>query len=115
MPIDLSCPIFGHLVRIPAKPHRSSSMITQAPLSEARRTVSPSMGESDVTFRRLLRQLPRPLLRLAFPRRRLEPLGPLDPSVDRSRQRTADNLFRVRDGATEAAVHVEIEREWRPT
>jgi hypothetical protein len=55
------------------------------------------------------------LLRLAFSHRRIEPLGPVDPSVDRAGQRTADNLFRVRDGATEAAVHVEIEREWRPT
>ena len=72
------------------------------------------MGETDVTFRHLLRRLPRPILRLAFPRRRIEPLGPLDPSVDRARQRTSDNLFRVRDGTTEAAVHVEIERAWRP-
>jgi hypothetical protein len=71
------------------------------------------MGETDVTFRHLLRGLPRPILRLAFPRRKLEPLGALDPSVDRPRQRTADSLFRVRDGATEAAVHVEIERAWR--
>jgi len=71
------------------------------------------MGETDVTFRHLLRGLPRPILRLAFPRRRLEPLGPLDPSVDRPRQRTADSLFRVRDGSSEAAVHVEIERAWR--
>src|SRR3954452_13529502 len=71
------------------------------------------MGETDVTFRQLLRGLPRPILRLAFPRRRLEPLGTLDPSVDRPRQRTADSLFRVRDGAAEAAVHVEIERAWR--
>jgi hypothetical protein len=71
------------------------------------------MGETDVTFRHLLRGLPRPILRLAFPRRRLEPLGPLDPSVDRPRQRTADSLFRVRDGSGEAAVHVEIERAWR--
>jgi hypothetical protein len=71
------------------------------------------MGETDVTFRHLLRGLPRPILRLAFPRRKLEPLGPLDPSVDRPRQRTADSLFRVRDGKAEAAVHVEIERAWR--
>src|ERR1051326_1840588 len=71
------------------------------------------MGETDVTFRQLLRGLPRPILRLALPRRRLEPLGPLDPSVDRPRQRTADSLFRVRDGSGEAAVHVEIERAWR--
>jgi hypothetical protein len=66
------------------------------------------MGETDVTFRHLLRGLPRPILRLAFPRRKLEPLGPFDPSVDRPRQRTADSLFRVRDGSAEAAVHVEI-------
>jgi hypothetical protein len=71
------------------------------------------MGETDVTFRHLLRGLPRPILRLAFPRRRLEPLGPLDSSVDRPRQRTTDNLFRVRDRTGEAAVHVEIERAWR--
>jgi hypothetical protein len=71
------------------------------------------MGETDVTFRHLLRGLPRPILRLAFPRRRLEPLGPLDPSVDRPRQRTADSLFRVRDSTGQAAVHVEIERAWQ--
>jgi len=71
------------------------------------------MGESDIAFRHLLRGLPRPILRLAFPHHPLEPLGPIDPSVDRPRQRTADNLFRVRDGAREAAVHVEIERGWR--
>lgn len=29
------------------------------------------------------------------------------------RQRTSDGLFRVRDRTGEAAVHVEIEREWR--
>ncbi|HWO20441.1 MAG TPA: hypothetical protein VNO30_16845 [Kofleriaceae bacterium] len=72
------------------------------------------MGETDVTFRRLLRVLPRPILQLAFPNRQLEPLGSLDPSVDRTRPRTADNLFRVRDGSAEVAVHVEIERDWRP-
>jgi hypothetical protein len=72
------------------------------------------MGETDVTFRHLLRELPRPILQLAFQRRRLEPLGPLDPSVDRPRQRTSDNLFRVRDRTGEAAIHVEIERAWRP-
>jgi len=74
------------------------------------------MGETDVTFRHLLRGLPQPLLQLAFPGRGIVPLGPpLDPSVDRARQRTADSMFRVRDGRLEAAVHVEIEREWRPT
>jgi hypothetical protein len=62
----------------------------------------------------LLRALPRPILQLAFPGRQIEPLGPLDPSVDRSRQLTTDNLFRVRDHTVEAAVHVEVEREWRP-
>ena len=73
------------------------------------------MGETDVTFRRLLRKSPRPFLQLAFPHRRVEPFGPpLDASVDRSRQRTVDNLFRIRDGDAEAAVHVEIERDWRP-
>jgi len=72
------------------------------------------MGETDVTFRRLLRVLPRPILQLAFPTRQLEPLGALDPSVDRTRPRTADNLFRVRDGSAEVAVHVEVERDWRP-
>jgi len=75
------------------------------------------MGETDITFRHLLRGWPRTLLQLAFPRHRLEPLGPVDPSVDRPRQRTADNLFRVRDdsmqGSGEAVVHVETEREWR--
>lgn len=71
------------------------------------------MGETDVTFRHLLRDLPQPILRLAFPRNRLVPLGPLDPSVDKPRQRTSDNLFRVRHGAQEAAVHVEVERQWR--
>jgi hypothetical protein len=73
------------------------------------------MGETDVTFRRLLRGLPGPILQLAFPDRRLEPFGPpLDPSLDRSRSRTADNLFRVRDGSSEAVVHIEVERDWRP-
>ena len=71
------------------------------------------MGETDVTFHHLLRGLPQPILRLVFPRRRLEPLGTLDSSVDRTRRLTVDNLFRVRNGKTEAAVHVEIEREWR--
>lgn len=66
------------------------------------------MGETDVTFRRLLRVLPRPILQLAFPDRHLEPIGPpIDPSLDRARPRTADNLFRVRDGDGEAVVHVE--------
>ena len=72
------------------------------------------MGELDVSLRRLVRGSPQPLLQLAFPGRALESLGPFDASVDRPRQRTSDNLFRVRDGALEAAVHVEIEREWRP-
>jgi hypothetical protein len=73
-----------------------------------------AMGETDVTFRHLLRGLPRPILRLAFPGRSLDPLGPLDPSVDRPRQRTADSLFRASDGKVEVGVHVEIERDWRP-
>ena len=71
------------------------------------------MGETDITFRHLFRGWPRTLLQLAFPRHRLEPLGPVDPSVDRPRQRTADNLFLVRDHSIEAVVHVETEREWR--
>lgn len=71
------------------------------------------MGEMGVTFRHLLRGLPRPILRLAFWHRALGPAGPLDPSVDRPRQRTTDNLLRIRDGGAETAVHVEIERAWR--
>ena len=72
------------------------------------------MGETDITFRRLLRGLPRPLLRLAFPGHKIEPCGTFDSSVDQPRRRTSDNLFRVRDSAGDAAVHVEIERDWRP-
>lgn len=72
------------------------------------------MGETDITFRRLLRALPEPILRLAFPRRTLRVVGPLDASADRPRQRTADAMFRVRDGRAECAVHVEVERGWRP-
>lgn len=88
-------------------------MFARSQSSEARASVPVAMGETDVTFRHLLRGLPQPILRLAFPRRHLEPLGAIDPSVDRPRQRTADSLFRVRDGDSEAVVHVEIEREWR--
>ena len=83
--------------------------------SEVLAIVRGAMGETDVSLRRLVRRLPRPLLRLAFPDRELEPLGSFDASVDRPRQRTSDNLFRVRDGDAEVAVHVEIERDWRPT
>jgi hypothetical protein len=72
-----------------------------------------AMGEVDISFRHLLRKLPRPLLRLAFPHQALEPLGPVDASVDRSRQLTTDNLFRVRADSGEVYVHVELEREWR--
>lgn len=71
------------------------------------------MGEIDVTFRSLLRALPQPLLRLAFPGHVIEPLGAFDASVDRPRQRTSDNLFRVRYRDFIAAIHVEIERDWR--
>jgi hypothetical protein len=81
---------------------------------EGARYRASAMGEMDVSLRRLVRRMPRPLLQLAFPDRPLEPLGPFDPSVDRARQRTADNLFRVRDSEGEVAVHVEIERGWRP-
>jgi hypothetical protein len=77
--------------------------------------VHSAMGEMDVTFRRMLRDVPQPILQLAFPGRQLEVFGPpLDPSLDRPRQRTGDNLLRVRDGDSEAVVHVEFEREWRP-
>jgi hypothetical protein len=73
------------------------------------------MGEMDVTFRHLLRNLPQPILRLAFPRHQLEPLGPFDASVDRARQLTTDSLFRIRHGDADAAMHIEIERDWRPS
>jgi len=71
------------------------------------------MGETDIAFRHLLRELPDPLLQLAFPRRRLRFLGPLDASTDRPRQLTTDTLFRVREGREECIVHVEVERGWR--
>jgi len=81
--------------------------------SELRAIVRAPMGELDVTFRHLLRGLPRPILKLAFPGRSLEPIGPpLDPSLDRLRPRTADNLFRVRADTGEVAVHIEAERDW---
>lgn len=73
-----------------------------------------AMAELDITFRRLLRELPQPMLHLAFPHRSLEPLGPLDPSVDRTRQLTTDNMLRAIAGSTEVVVHVEVERDWRP-
>ena len=73
------------------------------------------MGEIDLSFRTLIRQRPRPLLQLAFPGHHIEPLGALDPSVDRPRARTTDNFFRVRCDNTDATVHIEIEREWRST
>ncbi len=72
------------------------------------------MGEHDIAFRHLLRELPDPLLRLAFPRKRLKVLGPIDASADRPRQLTTDALIRVREGRHEAIVHVEVERGWRP-
>jgi hypothetical protein len=73
------------------------------------------MGDTDVAFRRLVRWSPQPLLQLVFSGHALEPLGSVDASVDRSRRLTTDNLFRVRDGDRIAAIHVEIEREWRGT
>jgi hypothetical protein len=73
------------------------------------------MAELDVTFRRLLRDLPQPMMHLAFPHHSLEPLGPVDPSVDRTRQLTTDNMLRASAGATEVIVHIEVERDWRPT
>lgn len=72
------------------------------------------MGEADIAFRHLLRELPDPLMQLAFPRRHLEVLGPIDASADRPRQLTTDTLFRVREGRQECIVHVEVERGWRP-
>lgn len=72
------------------------------------------MGELDITFRRLVRGRPRPILQLAFPRLRLEPFGlPVDTSLDRSQQRTGDNLFQVRSDRGKAAIHVELERVWK--
>lgn len=50
-----------------------------------------AMGKTDVTTRHLLRGLPRPILRRAFPRRALELAGPLDPSLERPRQRAMAN------------------------
>lgn len=74
------------------------------------------MGDLDITFRRLLRKLPRPILRLAFPDSWLEPFEPpADPSLDRLRQRTGDNLFWVREGRRTVVVHFEIERDWQST
>jgi hypothetical protein len=70
------------------------------------------MGEKDIAFRRLLRDLPEPVLRLVFGRRRFKVLGVADASADRSVQRTTDNLFRVREGRRECIVHIEIERSW---
>ena len=46
-------------------------------------------------FRRLLRDLPQPMMHLAFTHRSLEHLGPMDPSVDRTRQLTTDNMLRA--------------------
>jgi hypothetical protein len=73
------------------------------------------MADLDVAFRRLLRELPQPLMHLAFPDRTLEPLGPVDPSVDRTRKLTTDNMLRAIAGSTEVVVHIEVERDWRPT
>jgi hypothetical protein len=70
------------------------------------------MGDKDIAFRRLLRDLPVPVLRLVFRRRRLEVLGTADASADRPLQRTTDNLFRVREDGRELLVHIEIERTW---
>jgi hypothetical protein len=72
------------------------------------------MGEIDISFRHLLRKLPGPILQLAFPGHHVESIGPLDSSIDRPRTLTADSCLRVHSGGTDAAIHVEIEREWRP-
>jgi hypothetical protein len=71
------------------------------------------MGDLDMAFRRLVRELPQPFLSLAFPEHHLEPGGPIDPSLDRDTQRTADNMFFARDAQGDVVVHVEFEREWR--
>lgn len=67
------------------------------------------MGETDIAFRKLLRELPAPILKVAFPHRSFEVVGPLDASTDRPRQLTTDNLFRVRESGRKAILHVEIE------
>jgi hypothetical protein len=70
------------------------------------------VGEMDITWRRLLREVPESVLRLVFPGRRLRVVGPAsDASVDRPRQLTTDKLFVVRDGRRELMLHVEIELE----
>jgi hypothetical protein len=74
------------------------------------------VGEVDITWRRLLGEVPDSVLRLAFPRRRFQVVGPAaDASVDRSRQLTTDKLFRIREGRRELVLHVEVELKWRPT
>ena len=69
--------VSGHVVRRPDMMHGRSSPLVEVSASEARASVVCAMGEIDITFRRLLRGLPRPILRLAFPRRRIErrPVG----------------------------------------
>jgi hypothetical protein len=72
------------------------------------------MGEFDITFRRLVRSRPGPILQLAFPRLWLKPFGlPVDTSLDRLRPRTGDNLFQVLSEHGAAAIHVEFERGWK--
>jgi hypothetical protein len=74
------------------------------------------VGEIDIAWRRLLREVPHSVLRLAFPRRRFRVVGSAtDASVDRSRQLTTDKLFMIRDGRRELVLHVEVELKWRPT
>jgi hypothetical protein len=74
------------------------------------------VGEIDIAWRRLLREVPESAIRIAFPRRRLRVMGPAsDASVDRPRQLTTDNLFVVRDGRRELILHLEIELKWRPS
>lgn len=74
------------------------------------------MGDLDIHFRRLLRAQVQDFLRMAFPALHIEAIGPpIDPSVDRSRKLTADNLFHIRHAGGDSVVHIEVERDWRPS
>jgi hypothetical protein len=53
-------------------------------------------GETDVTFRQRLRESPQPFFQLAFPHKRVVPLGPLiDPSAEGSAEVTRTHLYKV--------------------
>jgi hypothetical protein len=74
------------------------------------------VGETDIHWRRLLREAPEAFVRIAFPHRPMRVLGPAnDASVDRVRRLTADNLIRVRDGNRTRLLHIEVEPKWRPS